>query len=114
MEGPVCEKCMKAMKSKIGSMYDNKAWTLVDIPEGRKAVENKWIFNKKTDADRNIIIYKARLVTKRFQQIQGVDYNETFSPVVMLKSIRVFLAIVPYFFEGGGGGTVGESPTVIY
>jgi hypothetical protein len=38
---------MKAMKSEIGSMYDNKVWTLVDIPDGRKAVENKWIFNKK-------------------------------------------------------------------
>jgi hypothetical protein len=47
--------------------------------------------------DRHIHIYKARLVTKSFRQVQGVDYGETFSPVAMLKSIRIILAIVAYF-----------------
>src|SRR4051812_24568068 len=51
MEGPESEKWLEAMKSEIYSMYANKVWTLVDIPEDRKAVENKWIFKKKTDAD---------------------------------------------------------------
>jgi hypothetical protein len=51
MEGPESEKWLEAMKSKIRSMYDNQVWTLVDIPSDRKAVENKWIFKKKTDAD---------------------------------------------------------------
>ena len=50
MEGPESEKWLEAMKSEIDSMYTNKVWTLVDIPEDRKAVENKWIFKKKTDA----------------------------------------------------------------
>ena len=97
MEGPESEKWLEAMKSEIGSMYDNKVWTLVDIPDGRKAVENKWIFKKKTDADGNVTVYKARLVAKGFRQIQGVDYDETFSPVAMLKSIRILLAIAAYF-----------------
>ena len=44
MEGPESEKWLEAMKSEIGSMYDNQVWTLVDIPDGRKAVENKWNF----------------------------------------------------------------------
>jgi hypothetical protein len=78
-------------------MYDKQVWTLVQIPSDRKAVENKWIFKKKTDADGNVTIYKARLVAKGFRQIQGVDYDETFSPVAMLKSIRILLAIVAYF-----------------
>jgi len=78
-------------------MYANKVWTLVDIPEDRKAVENKWIFKKKTDADGNVSVYKARLVAKGFRQLQGVDYDETFSPVAMLKSIRILLAIAAYF-----------------
>src|SRR3954466_10070986 len=78
-------------------MYTNKVWTLVDIPEDRKAVENKWIFKKKTDADGNVSVYKARLVAKGFRQIQGVDYEETFSPIVMLKSIRILLAIAAYY-----------------
>jgi hypothetical protein len=47
--------------------------------------------------DGNVHIYKARLVAKGFRQVQGVDYNETFSPVVMLKSIRTILAIAVYF-----------------
>ena len=68
----------------------------VDIPEDRKAVENKWIFKKNTDAGRNVSVYKDRLVTKGFRQIQGVDYEETFSPVAMIKSIRILLAIVSY------------------
>jgi hypothetical protein len=64
MEGPESEKWLKSIKSTIGSMYDNKVWTLVDIPDGHKAVENKWIFKKKTEADTNVAIYQARLVKR--------------------------------------------------
>jgi hypothetical protein len=59
MEGPKSEKWLEAMKSEIRSMYDNQVWTLVDIPNDRKAVENKWIFKKKTDTDGNVTVYKA-------------------------------------------------------
>ena len=86
------EKWLEAMKSEIGSMYDNKVWTLMAIPEGRKAVENILIFKKKTDADGNVTVYKARLVSKGFRQVHGIDYDETFSPVAMLKSIRIFVS----------------------
>ncbi|KAK1680127.1 hypothetical protein QYE76_040975 [Lolium multiflorum] len=47
---PDSNKWQEAMKSEMGSMYDNKVWTLVDLPDSRKAVENKWIFKRKTDA----------------------------------------------------------------
>ena len=59
VEGPESKKCLEAMRSEIDSMYANKVWTLVDIPEDRKAVENKWIFKKKIDTDGNVSIYKA-------------------------------------------------------
>jgi hypothetical protein len=78
-------------------MYVNQVWTLVDIPSDRKDVANKWIFKKNTDADDNLIVYKARLVVKGFRKIQGVDYDETFSPIAMLKSIWILLAIAAYF-----------------
>ena len=72
-------------------------WTLVDLPDDQRPIENKWIFKKKTNIDGNVTIYKARLVAKGFRQVRGVDYDETFSPVVMLKSVRVMLAIAAFY-----------------
>jgi hypothetical protein len=96
MMSPDSGKWLETMKSELGSMSENQVWTFVDPPSDRKAVECKWIFKKKTDADGNVTIYKARLVTKGFRQVQGVDYDETFSPVAMFKSIRILLAIVAF------------------
>ena len=84
---PYSDKWLEAMKCEIESMYENKVWTLTDLPDDRQAIENKWIFKKKTDADGNVTVYKARLVTKGFRQVQGVDYDEIFSLVSMLKSL---------------------------
>ena len=93
MMSPDSAKWLEAMKSEMGSMYENKVWTLVDLPDDRKAIENKWIFKRKTNADSSVIIYKARLVEKRFfDKVQGVDYDEIFSLVTMLKSVRIMLA----------------------
>src|SRR3954469_15792040 len=78
-------------------IHANQVWTLVDPPSDRKAVECKWIFKKKTDVDGNVTVYKARLVAEGFRQIQGVDYDETFSPVAKLKSVRIMLAIAAYY-----------------
>jgi hypothetical protein len=52
------------------------------------------MFKKNIDMDGNVHIHKAQLVVKRFKQIQGVDYDETFLPVAMLKSIRILLRIL--------------------
>ena len=59
-------KWLEAMKSEMGSMYENKVWTLVDLPDDRRAIENKWIFKRKTDVDGSVTIYKARSVAKSF------------------------------------------------
>ena len=66
MLSPDSANWLEAMKSEMGSMYENKVWTLVDLPNDRQAIENKWIFKKKTDADGNVTVYKARLVAKVF------------------------------------------------
>ena len=85
MMSPDFVKWLKAMKSEMGSMYENKVWTLIDLPDDRRAIENKWIFKRKTDANSSDTIYKARIVEKYFRQVQGVDYDEIFSLVSMLK-----------------------------
>ena len=66
MVGPDSNKWLEAMKSEIGSMYENEVWTLTDLPDDRQAIENKWIFKKKTDADGNVTIYEARLLSNKF------------------------------------------------
>ena len=73
-------------------MYENKVWTLMDLPDDRQAIENKWIFKRKTNVDSSVTIYKARLVKNSFDKVQGVDYDEIFSLVAMLKSVRIMLA----------------------
>jgi len=91
------EKWQSAMRSKIDYMGDNQVWNLVDPPDGVRPIECKCIHKKKKDMDVNIHVYKARLVAKGFRQVQGIDYDETFSPVAMLKSIWIVLAIAAYF-----------------
>ena len=78
-------------------MYENKVWTLIDFPNDRRAIEIKWIFKRKTDTDSSVTIYQARLVAKVFQQVQGVEYDEVFSLVSMLKSIWIMLAIATFY-----------------
>ncbi|KAJ9566025.1 LOW QUALITY PROTEIN: hypothetical protein OSB04_001991 [Centaurea solstitialis] len=97
VSGNESEQWLEAMKAEMQSMYDNLVWELTDLPQHCKAVGNRWVFNKKTDMDGNVHTFKARLVAKGFTQTHGIDYDKTFSPVAMLKSIRILLAISTYF-----------------
>ena len=97
MMSPDSAKWLEAVKSEMRSMYENKVWTLIDLPNDRRAIEIKWIFKRKTDADSSVTIYKARIVAKGFRQVQGVDYDESFSLVSMLKSVRIMLAIAAFY-----------------
>ena len=60
------DKWLEAMKSLIRCVYENKVWTLVDLPDDQQAIENKWIFKRKTDVDSSVTIYKARFVERGF------------------------------------------------
>jgi hypothetical protein len=85
------------MESEIQSMHNNQGWNLVDPNNGVRPIGCKWVLMKKMDKDRNVHIYKARLVVKGFKQIHGINYDKTFSPVVMLKSVQILLTIAAYF-----------------
>ncbi|KAJ9552766.1 hypothetical protein OSB04_016811 [Centaurea solstitialis] len=97
VSGSESEQWQEAMKAEMQSMYDNQVWELTDLPQHCRAVGRKWVFKKKTDMDGNVHTFKARLVAKGFTQTHGIDYDETFSPVAMLKSIRILMAISAYF-----------------
>ena len=73
MMSPDSDRWLEAMKSEIGSMYENKVSTLVDLPDDRQAIKNKWIFKRKTDADSSVTIYKSRIIQKGFRQVQGIE-----------------------------------------
>ncbi|KAK9007292.1 hypothetical protein V6N11_051121 [Hibiscus sabdariffa] len=96
VSSPDSEKWLEPMRSEMDSMSENQVWSLVEPPEGIKPIDCKWVFKKKTDMDGNVQTYKGRLVSKGFRQIHGVDYDETFSPVVMLKSIRILLFVAAF------------------
>ncbi|KAK1417487.1 hypothetical protein QVD17_26616 [Tagetes erecta] len=82
-----------AMKDEMNSLMKNNTWELIKLPPGKRVLQNKWTYRIKED-HKGCKRYKARLVAKGFQQKKGVDYNEIFSPVVKMTTIRLILSIV--------------------
>lgn len=83
-----------AMDRKIESLRALGVWELTVVPPDRKAVGCKWVYKRKFDAQGKLLKYKARLVDKGFTQQIGIDYNETYAPVMKLESLKVLLATV--------------------
>ena len=97
MRSPHSSKWMKAMEDEMKSMSSKDVWDLEEIPKGAKTVGCKWVYKIKYDSKGNVEKYKARLVAKGFTQREGIDYNETFSPVSCKDSFRIITALVAHF-----------------
>ena len=80
------------MQEEMDSLQKNDTYELVELPKGKKALKNKWVFKLKKDGNK-LVKYKARLVVKGFGQKRGIDFDEIFSPIVKMSSIRVILGL---------------------
>jgi transposase InsO family protein len=88
---------LDAMQSEFQALLSNHTWTLCPRPLHKKVVRNKWVFKLKQKPDGSIDRYKARLVAKGFDQEEGIDFNETFSPVIKPATLRLVLALAVQF-----------------
>ncbi|WVZ02572.1 hypothetical protein V8G54_023378 [Vigna mungo] len=81
------------MDEEIGAIERNKTWELTDLPEGARPIGVKWVYKKKMNVEGEVERYKARLVVKGYRQKEGIDYDEVFSPVTRMESIRLLISL---------------------
>ena len=77
-----------AMLEELESLQKQNVFDLTNLPRGRKSIGCRWVFDIKTDGQK-----KARLVTQGFSQVEGIDFNKLFSPVVRFESVKILFAL---------------------
>ena len=91
------ETWIKAMDDEITTIEKNHTWKLVDPPKNKDIIGLKWVYKTKYNEDGTVQKHKARLVAKGYSQQPGIDFTETFAPVVRMETIRSVLAVAAQF-----------------
>ncbi|GJS47894.1 putative ribonuclease H-like domain-containing protein [Tanacetum coccineum] len=86
----------RRMPKSVTEHESKKVWTLVDLPDGKRAIGTKWVYRNKKDKRGIMIRNKARLVAQGYTQEEGIDYDEVFALVARIEAIRLFLAYAAY------------------
>src|ERR1700678_4467485 len=81
------------MDAEIDQLTKRETYKMVDLPPDRKAIASKWVFRIMQDHNGKIVKHKARLVVKGFSQIPGIDFVETFAPLMRLETFRLLMAL---------------------
>jgi hypothetical protein len=87
------ENCRQAMNCEFDALLNNQTWCLVSPNSAQNLIGCKWVFRLKRKADGSIERYKAWLIAKGFHGQPGIDYGETFSPIIKPTMVRLFLSI---------------------
>ncbi|TQE12334.1 hypothetical protein C1H46_001987 [Malus baccata] len=82
-----------AMQEEFEALQKQGTWELVPVPQNRNVIGSKWVYKLKKDQDGKVSRYKARLVAQGFSQEHGLEYDETFSPVVRHTTVRLVLSL---------------------
>jgi hypothetical protein len=82
------------MQDEYDALLRNGTWTLVPLSKEKNLIDCKWMFKTKRKADGEVARYKACLVAKGFKQRYGIDYEDTFSPMVKIATMRLVLSLV--------------------
>ena len=93
INSPQERKWRDAINAELDALDENETWEISKLPIGKVALRTKWVFKIKTNINNEPERYKARLVAKGFDQEEGIDYKETFAPVVRIQAIRLLIAI---------------------
>jgi hypothetical protein len=92
-EAVVHPEWQTAMLSELQALQANRTWTLTPLPAGKVPIGCRWVYKVKHKVHGSVEWYKARLVAKGFTQLEGVDYQETFSPTAKIITVRCLLAL---------------------